>query len=452
MQLKESLDSPCGLDYMLEQLELQSSYARRVLLETTFCTQAAELSGTYSRLRAFAKVCSDKAQLTVLDSLRVKLMGLKDIRHTISRLAASECLDDLELYEVKFLALSASEAAGLLQRLGLSGQLPFPDVEAVIRILDPDGLRMATFYVYDTYSSRLAGLRKKWRESGELQEDLMLLVNEEEARIRKELCVQLKPFAAALEAAQEAMANADILLAKAELMRRYGLCIPEISEEGGCRYQGLFHPKVRDLLAAAGREFQPVDISFDHRPTLIVGANMGGKTVVLKSVALCQYLCQFGFGVPAVQARIALKEEVRFCIGDHQSVTEGLSSFAAEMKQMDALIRAARQGRRLLALLDEPARTTNPTEGTALVSALLPMLRQQGVSLLLATHYVVRGDEGCRCLKVKGLAQGRMDYALTEVRHGEVPLEALRVAEQLGIDPEWMAAAKACLHALEQKG
>ena len=451
MQLKECLDSPCGLDYMLEQLELQSSYARRVLLETPFCTQAAALAGAYARLRAFAAVCSDAAQLPVLDSLRVKLMGLKDIRHTISRLAASECLDDLELYEVKFLALSASESAGLLQRLGLSGQLPFPDVEEVIRILDPDGLRMATFYVYDSYSARLAELRRKWRESGELQEELMLLVNEEEARVRNELCVQLKPFAAALEAAQESMANADILLAKAALMMRYGLCIPEISEDGGCAYEGLFHPEVRDLLAASGKEFQPVDISFDSRPTLIVGANMGGKSVVLKSVALCQYLCQYGFGVPAEQARIALKDEIHFCIGDHQSVTEGLSSFAAEMKMTDGLIRASRRGVRLLALLDEPARTTNPTEGTALVSALLQVLRQRGVSLLMATHYVVVGDHNCRCLKVKGFAQGKMDYSLIEVGNGEVPLEALRVAEQLGVDSEWIAAARSCLDVLERK-
>ena len=452
MQLKEYLESPCGLDYMLEQTELQSAYARQVLMETPFCTQCQELSAVYAQLRAFHAACADAEKGLVLDLLRVKLMGLKDIRRTLSRLAASECLDDLELYEVKFLALSASESAALLQRLGLSEQLPFPEVEEVIRILDPEGLRMATFYLYDAYSERLAVLRRQWREAGGLPEELMLQVSAEEAEIRQRLCAQLRPFAHELEAAQKAMAQADILLAKAELMRRYGLCIPEISEEGGCRYQGLFHPKVRDLLAAAGREFQPVDISFDHRPTLIVGANMGGKTVVLKSVALCQYLCQFGFGVPAVQARIALKEEVRFCIGDHQSVTEGLSSFAAEMKQMDALIRAARQGRRLLALLDEPARTTNPTEGTALVSALLQMLRQQGVSLLLATHYVIHGDEGCRCLKVKGLAQGRMDYALTEVRHGEVPLEALQVAEQLGIDPEWMAAARACLQTSVGKG
>ena len=178
---------------------------------------------------------------------------------------------------------------------------------------------------------------------------------------------------------------------------------------------------------------------------------MGGKSVVLKSVALCQYLCQYGFGIPAVQARIALKDEIHFCIGDHQSVTEGLSSFAAEMKMTDGLIRASRRGVRLLALLDEPARTTNPTEGTALVSALLQVLCRRGVSLLMATHYVVVGDHNCRCLKVKGFAQGKMDYSLIEVGNGEVPLEALRVAEQLGVDSEWIAAARSCLDVMERK-
>ena len=169
---------------------------------------------------------------------------------------------------------------------------------------------------------------------------------------------------------------------------------------------------------------------------------MGGKTVVLKTLALCQFLCQFGFGVPAAQARVALKEEVCFCIGDHQSITEGLSSFASEMRQIDALIRLARQGSKVLALLDEPARTTNPTEGTALVRALLPILSTPQTDVLIATHYVIPFDGKHRCLKVKGLENGSMNYTLTEVNEGEVPLEALNIATQLDVDPEWIREAE----------
>ena len=172
---------------------------------------------------------------------------------------------------------------------------------------------------------------------------------------------------------------------------------------------------------------------------------MGGKTVVLKTVALCQFLCQFGFGVPALQAHVALKDEIHFCIGDHQSVAEGLSSFAAEIRQTDDVIRAARKGGRLLVLLDEPARTTNPVEGTALVRGLLQVLRPLPVCLLLATHYAIPSEPGQHRLKVNGLVGDHMDYALTEVEGDSVPLEALRVAERLNADVEWMRAAAAFL-------
>ena len=171
---------------------------------------------------------------------------------------------------------------------------------------------------------------------------------------------------------------------------------------------------------------------------------MGGKTVVLKTLTLCQYLFQFGFGIPAGEATIALKDEIYFCIGDEQSVEKGLSSFAAEMKNIDAVIKASREGRKILALIDEPARTTNPVEGTALVSALLSVLAGDNVSLIMTTHYDIEPGEA-RCLRVRGFDQGVMNYELVEVLDGEVPHEALNIAQSLGIDPQWLNKARALL-------
>ena len=203
----------------------------------------------------------------------------------------------------------------------------------------------------------------------------------------------------------------------------------------------MFHPQVRDALERAGKKFQPVDISFAHTPTLITGANMGGKTVVLKTLTLCQYLFQFGFGIPASEASIAIKDDIMFCIGDEQSIEKGLSSFAAEMKNIDAVIKASREERRLLALIDEPARTTNPTEGTALVQALLKVLAPRHMSLVMTTHYDIEPGTA-HCLRVRGFDGGSMNYSLVEVEDGEVPHEALNIAQSLGIDPEWITLAR----------
>ena len=168
---------------------------------------------------------------------------------------------------------------------------------------------------------------------------------------------------------------------------------------------------------------------------------MGGKTVVLKTLTLCQYLFQFGFGIPATSAHLDVKSHIFFCIGDEQSVEKGLSSFAAEMKNIDAVIKASRNERKLLALIDEPARTTNPTEGAALVAALLKVLADADMSLLLTTHYDIEPGDA-RCLRVKGFDNGVMNYSLVEVHDGEVPHEALNIAQALDIDPQWISLAR----------
>ena len=434
---------------MLDQLELQSGYARRWLLDSSMMTSGEEITTAYSVLQSFVRFV-DQVEKTYLDTLLFKLQGLKDIRTTIRNLTQKATLDDIELFEVKHLAILATDVAKLLQQHGMEGVVEIPSLDEVISILDPDGMKIATFYIYDSYCAQLKDLRNQMRQHPEQQEDLLAQASELEEGVRNDLSRQLHPFADAIALAQEALARIDVNLAKALQMKQLGLTFPMLSQDGTSRYDALFHPQVKDALAVHGREFQPINVAFGHHPTLITGANMGGKTVVLKTLTLCQYLFQFGFGIPAASARIAVKDEIYFCIGDEQSVEKGLSSFAAEMKNIDAVIKASRENKKLLALIDEPARTTNPTEGAALVSALLKVLADKDMSLVMTTHYDIEPGEA-RCLRVKGFENGKMDYQLVEVQDGEVPHEALNIAQSLGIDNEWIDMARNLLETCPDK-
>ncbi len=376
-----------------------------------------------------------------INTLNHKLCGLKDIRTTIKNLYNHAVLDDIELFEVKHLAILATDVAQLLAQHGMADVVEIPALDEVITILDPDGMKIATFYIYDSYCAELKDLRNQMRQHPEQQDDLLLKASELEDGVRKDLSRQLHPFATAIEQAQLALARIDVNTAKAMQMKQMGLSFPTLAEDGITRYQALFHPQVKEALASHGRDFQPVDIAFGEQPALITGANMGGKTVVLKTLTLCQLLFQFGFGIPAASAQIAVKDEIHFCIGDEQSVEKGLSSFAAEMKNIDAVIKASRENKRILALIDEPARTTNPTEGAALVTALLKVLENKDLSLVMTTHYDIEPGKA-RCLRVKGFENGKMDYQLVEVQDGEVPREALNIAQSLGIDSEWIETSR----------
>jgi dsDNA-specific endonuclease/ATPase MutS2 len=428
---------------MLDQLDLQSGFARRWLLDSPMMTNGEDIKGSYDVLRRFGEFI-EREDKTYIDTLQFRLQGLKDIRTTIKNLSQKATLDDIELFEVKHLAILATDVNRLLQEHGMAGVVEIPALDEVITILDPDGMKIATFYIYDSYCAPLKDLRNQIRQHPEELDELLLQASELEEGVRQDLSRQLHPFATAIEQAQIALARIDVNLAKAMQMRHMGLTFPTLSSDGTTRYESMFHPQVKEALANRGREFQPVNIGFGQHPTLITGANMGGKTVVLKTLTLCQYLFQFGFGIPAASAQIAVKDEIYFCIGDEQSVEKGLSSFAAEMKNIDAVIKASRENKKLLALIDEPARTTNPTEGAALVTALLKVLADKDMSLVMTTHYDIEPGDA-RCLRVKGFENGEMDYQLVEVQDGEVPHEALNIAQSLGIDSEWITTARTLL-------
>lgn len=441
MQLRKLIDSPCGLRFILDELCTHSSYSRKLLLESTMMHDRESIEKSYSVLKEFYHVVENDDNKNAIQTLQFKLCKLKDINNTISRLSSSTVIDDIELYEVKSLALLSADVKNILEKLNLINVIEIPILDDVVKILDPDGLRIATFYIYDSYSEELAVLRKKLKEKDFYQEEIYNKVMEVEDAVRAKLSEALKPFVHDLCEALNALADVDLNLAKALQMKELGLCFPTISNDNVATYKGIFHPEVKNILDKEKREYQKVDIQFGMKPVIIMGANMGGKTIVLKTLAMSQYLMQFGFGIPADSAEMMIYDEM-FCLTtDDQSLNKGLSSFAAEMKNIDAVIKASHDDKKILALIDEPARSTNPTEGTALVSSLVKLLQDKAMSLIIVTHYNIKTYNN-KCLRVKGLENGKMNYELVETHEGEVPHEALNIAESLGVAPQWIQMAK----------
>ena len=428
MKFREIVESPCGIRFLFDGLDLKSGYARKVLLDREMMTDAGRIDEAYARLRSFFDlVVTDRRRV---EDMRFRLQGLRDISGTLSSLADGAVLDEIEFFEIKHMAM-------LAESLSL-GQ----DMDRVIAILDPDGLKIGTFYLYDSYSVELRRLRDAVEadpDDARLQEEL---ANEED-RLKKAISDKLRPYAAVLRQTLQEMADLDISLAQAVQMNVEGLVIP--SSGTAASVSGMFHPGVRAVLRAKGLEFQPVDFSFDCGvPATVIGANMGGKTVALKTLCMIQYLYQFGFALPVKEAVLTPFDEIRFCIGDEQDENAGLSSFAAEMQRIDRAIDAIEKGGRVLLLVDEPARTTNPVEGTALVSALLERLADKpNLALVMTTHYTV--EHAGQCWKVQGLVPGskgrKMDYRLVKTASHEVPHEALNIARELGIDAQWIDLA-----------
>lgn len=269
-----------------------------------------------------------------------------------------------------------------------------------------------------------------------------------------EVCIhlsdQLVRWTDVLVTTMEQMSYADFLLANAELAIQWELTRPKLGDH--IEYTNLFNPRLKQRNEEMHLRYQPVSIEIRPGVCLITGANMAGKTVLLKSIGTSQIMAQCGMYVPAEEAMIKLVEGVATSIGDDQDEMNGLSSYASEIIKISNILSDCRQ-RELLVLIDEPARTTNPVEGKALVQAIIKILEQRPSFTLITTHYGQLGTT-CRRLRVKGFVEDLdnipltpqsinrfIDYSLTEDQSDNVPHEALRIATILNCDPEMIALA-----------
>jgi DNA mismatch repair ATPase MutS len=190
---------------------------------------------------------------------------------------------------------------------------------------------------------------------------------------------------------------------------------------------------------------------------VIFGSNMGGKTVVLKTLAFLQLLAQAGLFVPARRFETRVFHRFHY-VGEGRRREEGrgLSGFGFEIRQFNEA--HADFGDDTLALFDEFARTTSSAEAEALLSAILEELAGcPRVVAVFSTHFRgVKRLEGVRYLRMGGLDRSRLDLAAPagedlagRIRHidrqmrfclepdvpGERRSDALAVAALLGLSP-----------------
>lgn len=141
------------------------------------------------------------------------------------------------------------------------------------------------------------------------------------------------------------------------------------------------HPLLR-------KEAVPLDFeigeSFDA--VVVSGPNMGGKTVVLKTVGLFVLLAFAGVPLPAgAGTTIGAFGRVACVIGDEQSIAQDLSSFSGHLRGLKAAAQHA--DARTLVLVDEIGAGTEPGAGAALAQAYIESLIRAGAKVVVTTHF-----------------------------------------------------------------
>lgn len=453
MLLKTACNVSPALNYLIGNLNIQSSTGLKYILNNQLINDRTRLEKELNKVEKV--LLSIKNDSSLISNLGIKFCRVRDINGTINNLFNNTILDDIELFEIKSFCLLSEEIKDVYRPLNLD-VVEIPDLSDVITILDPDNNKIPAFFVYDSYSEELSSIRKKINiaiSEGNKEEEQQLRFKEEaiEDEIRAKLSQKLFPLSKKIQTAVTEICKLDVLIAKAQQAYEQNFCKPNIIEENEpTTYKGLYNPQIKDALAKNNIKYQAIDITLYKSPCLITGANMSGKTVLLKTIALTQLLTQFGFFVPAKEASVAIVDEIMICMDESDNDQNGLSSFAAEILKINDIVNSIKEGSNILVLVDELARTTNPVEGRKIVSATLEFLDKHDIRGLITSHY---GDieYKTRRLRVKGLEDlpddtilnvkninSFIDYSLVETDESEVPQEAIRIAAMLGVNDDFI--------------
>lgn len=201
------------------------------------------------------------------------------------------------------------------------------------------------------------------------------------------------------------------------------------------------HPYFREIWLNKDRDMLPIDISLNNSVTIIYGANMSGKSIVLKTIGLLQVMAQYGFYVPAEHFEFTLLSHVTIIAGDYQDVENDFSSFGGEINRISKDLAYEN----VLFLLDEIGTGTNPIEGEALAYGILRYLKNKTGSIsILASHYPnIIAESGINLYEVK-------KYRLVKVTKGKMIYEAIQQAEQMGLNKEIITNAKDYLQRIDR--
>jgi len=261
---------------------------------------------------------------------------------------------------------------------------------------------------------------------------LAISEDREERTVRARLSKAIGEHAEGLLEDLDRVGRFDLLLAKSQLANHYCGVLPRLlpsSSQAVCRIKEGCHWPMSLRMMERGITFQPLSIELLKGAALVSGANMSGKTVLLKTVGLSCAMAQHGFLAPAQAMEWALVDFIFFSTRRREQ--DGLSAFAAEVAGIKRVLSHHRRAG--LLLVDELARGTNPTEGFAINAALLFHINQLPVvpldSLL---HSRVAAGSALFTSHFEGLAQatGVMHWQMAGL--GEISLEQVRALLRQG--------------------
>ncbi len=205
---------------------------------------------------------------------------------------------------------------------------------------------------------------------------------EEIYRLLKELTNKVAFHESEITNNNKLIAKLDEISAKAIYGNKHHCIVASLADEQVISLVGARHPLIKDDVVVEN------DFEMNQEQSMIIisGPNAGGKTVALKTLGLMVMMNQMGLPIPTKEkANLGFFPKIYADIGDNQSLSDNLSTFAAHVSNLSTITHFV-TGKDLV-LLDELGTGTSPREGEALALAVSDFLLKKHTFSVISSHF-----------------------------------------------------------------
>jgi DNA mismatch repair ATPase MutS len=182
----------------------------------------------------------------------------------------------------------------------------------------------------------------------------------------------------------------DAWYSMAVAVKTYKLSFPEFIEQDAplVEARGLYHILIPKPVA------YDLQMSPEHNFLFLTGANMAGKSTLIKSVGSAVFLAHIGMGVPAANMKLTLFDGLLSNINVVDNIAKGESFFFNEVQRIKNTIDKINNGKKWLVLIDELFKGTNVQDAMKCsLTVIKGLIKMKNSLFILSTHLYEIGEE-----------------------------------------------------------
>lgn len=175
----------------------------------------------------------------------------------------------------------------------------------------------------------------------------------------------------------------------AKAVKKYDLTFPQFIDSNMpiVDAQGLYHLMLEKPV--------PYDLKMnpDNNFLFLTGANMAGKSTLIKAVGGAVFLAHIGMGVPAKEMKLTMFDGLISNINVMDNIAKGESFFFNEVQRIKSTIEKVSDGNKWLVLIDELFKGTNIQDAMRCSLAVIKgLIKVKGSLFILSTHLYEIGE------------------------------------------------------------